>query len=178
MNELATFPNFLSLFRIPLALLLFVESPYVRFFAIIVAAITDFLDGFLARKVFKVTRVGTYLDPLTDKLFVFIALFVFFFENKLSLVQLGAFLLRDISLLLFVTTLLCVGSFRHFRVQSFLCGKITTFLQFILLLGISQNIQMQEYWYIALACFGVLSFAELLLRFRLYVQVREVQINE
>ena len=34
------------------------------------AAITDFLDGYLARKLNQITAFGTFLDPISDKIFV------------------------------------------------------------------------------------------------------------
>jgi CDP-diacylglycerol--glycerol-3-phosphate 3-phosphatidyltransferase len=47
----------------------------------LVVALTDWLDGYLARKLDQVTDLGKFLDPLVDKLLVFAPL--------LSLVELG-----------------------------------------------------------------------------------------
>lgn len=67
-------PNQLSLFRIALVpiiiLLLSIESYIARYIALmlfIIAAFTDFLDGYIARKEKIVTRLGKFLDPLADK---------------------------------------------------------------------------------------------------------------
>lgn len=38
----------------------------------ILAGLTDFLDGFIARKTDKVTELGKILDPLGDKVFLFL----------------------------------------------------------------------------------------------------------
>ncbi len=45
----------------------------------IIAAITDWLDGYLARKLNQITELGTFLDPLVDKVLT-IALFLLFIE--------------------------------------------------------------------------------------------------
>jgi CDP-diacylglycerol--glycerol-3-phosphate 3-phosphatidyltransferase len=72
----ANHPNGLTLIRIaiiPLIILLFSfpESPFMSFMAALtfsVAAFTDYLDGFLARRQGKVTFMGKAMDPVADKL--------------------------------------------------------------------------------------------------------------
>jgi CDP-diacylglycerol--glycerol-3-phosphate 3-phosphatidyltransferase len=76
-------PNALTLFRILLVPVLMKVQlgriPYGKFLAaaiFIVAALTDSLDGYIARKRKQVTRVGILLDPLADKLLITAALVI------------------------------------------------------------------------------------------------------
>lgn len=70
-------PNLLTLGRIaglPVLLgLLFVHQPWAAWTCLAlytIAAITDFLDGYLARASNQITAIGRFLDPISDKIFV------------------------------------------------------------------------------------------------------------
>lgn len=74
-------PNALTLFRIFLVPLLVVvlltrmpAKEYLALGVFLVAALTDLLDGWIARKLKKVTRLGMLLDPIADKILVSAAL--------------------------------------------------------------------------------------------------------
>jgi len=74
-------PNALTLFRIFLVPLLVVilltrmpAKEYVALGVFLVAALTDFLDGWIARRYKKVTTLGMLLDPIADKILVSAAL--------------------------------------------------------------------------------------------------------
>ncbi len=77
-------PNILTLMRLLAApgvavMFLYFARPYADWFALIlfvVAATTDWLDGYLARAWKQETKFGTMLDPIADKAMVVIALLV------------------------------------------------------------------------------------------------------
>jgi len=76
-----TFPMILTLLRIALipVLVLFFYLPYAwaslaAATVFILAAITDWLDGYLARRMGLMSELGAFLDPVADKLMVATAL--------------------------------------------------------------------------------------------------------
>ena len=92
--------NILTLTRAPLALAFLSSNVYLRLAAIALAMLTDTLDGYLARRTHTTTRLGTILDPLMDKFFVYFAITVFFINNQLSLLNMVFVLSRDFSLII------------------------------------------------------------------------------
>lgn len=83
-------PNKITLARIALiplfTVVFFLDSyiPYAKFISAMIfmlAAVTDFLDGFIARKNNQVTTLGKFLDPIADKLVVTIAMLLILFAD-------------------------------------------------------------------------------------------------
>ena len=64
-------PNLISLGRlllVPLAISLILEDSYwATFWVFVVAGVSDTLDGFIAKRFDRRTRLGALLDPLADK---------------------------------------------------------------------------------------------------------------
>ncbi len=72
MGRIKTFPNILTLIRIlflPFIVVLIVKGKFTfALFLFVISAITDFLDGYIARKSKSITSLGMLLDPIADKL--------------------------------------------------------------------------------------------------------------
>ncbi len=140
-------PNLLTIFRIILipvfVIILLVKIPYGDIIAagvFIVAALTDSLDGYLARKWKQVTTLGIILDPLADKMLITAAL--------ISLVELGrlsgwiaiVILAREFA----VTGLRTLKAEEGIIIPASSLGKIKTITQIVaVVLVISQNIYQQ-----------------------------------
>src|SRR5229473_3971087 len=95
-------PNSLTVFRILLtplfAILLFSESSFwkqISLLVYIVAALTDWYDGWVARKYGYVTRWGKFLDPLADKILSSVALFSFVALNLIDGWMVWIIVVRD-----------------------------------------------------------------------------------
>jgi cardiolipin synthase len=77
-SRIWTIPNLLSMLRLALVppfLVLIVVGDYVAaLIVLVVASFTDLLDGYLARRLHQVTRLGQLLDPAADRLYIFAAL--------------------------------------------------------------------------------------------------------
>lgn len=85
-------PNKLSslrIFLVPVMAILFIlDIPLNALWAVIVfciAAFTDFLDGYIARKYNMVTNLGKLLDPIADKLLILFGLFLIVEANILPI---------------------------------------------------------------------------------------------
>ena len=87
-----TLPNLLTILRLLAApgvavMFLYFNRPWADWFALslfVVAAVTDWLDGYLARSWKQETRLGAMLDPIADKAMVVIALAVILGYSSMS----------------------------------------------------------------------------------------------
>ena len=95
-------PNLLSFFRIlsvvPIIALFYFQFYYAAAGLFLVAAVTDFFDGFIARKFNQETDFGSLLDLIADKILVSSILiwFIFIFDNLLIFVSSYLIILREL----------------------------------------------------------------------------------
>ena len=158
-----TMPNIITLLRLPLALFFLQENVFWRIFALILAMLSDCLDGFIARRYDRISRAGTFLDPLADKIFVFFVLSVFLMEGKLHIWQAATMLCRDLSVLLFGIYLAWRGVLLKYQFRSIISGKIMTILQFTVLLALLLRIAIPEQLYFSFVILGLVALIELYL---------------
>ena len=89
--KFSNLPNYLTLFRvisIPVIIIAIIPQTYVSNWIAVslymLACITDFLDGYFARKLKLETRLGKFLDPIADKVLVTSVIFILVTINKIS----------------------------------------------------------------------------------------------
>ncbi len=156
-----TISNVLSLLRVPLAFVFLHDSPLYRCIAIVLAMLTDGLDGYFARKYRTTSQLGTILDPLMDKFFVVFALTIFILEGRLLPWQMAALLCRDFAIILFGLYLFFTNRWSEYQFRAIWCGKVTTALQFFVMLALSLNIAIPSYVYAIFVVLGIFALIEL-----------------
>lgn len=158
-----TLSNVLSLARAPLALLYLIAIPEVRITVVLLAILTDIVDGYLARRYKVTTKLGAILDPLMDKFFVFFILGILFFEGRILDWQVVAMLTRDISIITFGTFIFSLGRLKNYKYQSVYAGKLMTALQFSVIFLLSLHLVVPNFIYIIFFVLGPLVLFELFL---------------
>jgi CDP-diacylglycerol--glycerol-3-phosphate 3-phosphatidyltransferase/cardiolipin synthase len=128
-----TVADALTLVRLPLAVAFFLlPQPTARLTVLIVAAATDLLDGFLARRVGS-SRFGSFIDPVADKLFMLSAFLVVALSSRLAWYEIAGVLLRD--LVATVAFLVTLVSGRPTAIPARLGGKAVTVAQLLTLVA-------------------------------------------
>ena len=128
--------NILTLLRIaaiPVVVICFYSSiPYARPIAAVIfglAAITDWVDGWVARKYGQTSRFGEFLDPVADKLMVSIVLVMLvqadsgWFEDIIAMIIIG----REITISALREWMATIGERANVKVT--MAGKVKTALQ-------------------------------------------------
>ena len=131
---IAVTPNTLSLIRLALAAIFPAIAPGWRLPVVVIAAFTDWLDGFVARRWHVSSAAGQLLDALADKLFVLSVLVTMASTDLLDWWQLPVIIARDLAVgvvMLYVAMRRQWESLRRMVPRS--PGKVTTALQFLLL---------------------------------------------
>lgn len=110
---------------IPVFLFTVYQHPVFGAFIFIVASITDFLDGYLARRSGEVTKFGIILDPIADKFLVISALIVLVEMERLQAWIAIIIIVREF----LVTGLRVVALSKDIIIPAETGGKIKTTLQ-------------------------------------------------
>ncbi len=127
-----TLPNQLTILRMllsPVVVLILVSNiPYhyqIAFTVFFIASLTDFYDGWFARKYGYVSKWGAFLDPLADKILIISTLVAFVMLKYIKLWVVMVIVARDI----IVTILRIYGSVRKKPVVTSNLAKWKTFAQ-------------------------------------------------
>lgn len=127
-SRIVTVPNALSLFRlllIPVFLVLLLTQEYLTaLITLVVSSVTDFVDGFVARKFNQISRLGQLLDPAADRLFIFSTLIGLAWGGFVPWWLAGVIIARDL-LLIVVGVVLANHGFGPLPVHHL--GKMGTF---------------------------------------------------
>jgi cardiolipin synthase len=134
--ELRRLPNILSLSRLLLAVLFIPAGRGARIALIFLAAATDFLDGWLARRTNTTTRWGALVDPLADRIFVLVAIVTYVLKGELSVVESLLLLSRDIATAFGFFVARTVPRLRAVEFKARFPGKVVTVLQLVTLLAL------------------------------------------
>ena len=130
-------PNRLTVMRI-IAIpffIFFLMAPFVPFgkwiaFALfIVASLTDFLDGYIARKNNLITDFGKFADPLADKLLVCSALICLLALGKISYIIVLIIISRDF----IISGFRLVAASKGVVIAADWSGKVKTALQMVMI---------------------------------------------
>ena len=129
-------PNLLTTLRlfliIPISLLLLNQNYSWAVSLFLVAAISDGLDGFLAKKMNSVSTFGLIMDPIADKFLLVSIYIVLTYLGQIPVWLCVLIVVRDLSIIAAVTGYFFVGGSKIIKPS--LVSKANTFIQFILIL--------------------------------------------
>lgn len=131
-DKIWTVPNLITVFRvtfiIPIVILFIKGSPVyysAAFILVLVAYLTDSLDGFIARRTGQISKLGMIIDPISDKLISIAISLTLCILGKLPIYYFSIIAVRDI--------LILIGGIYAYRKKHVITlplvwGKINTFL--------------------------------------------------
>ncbi len=150
-NPIYNIPNMLTLLRIAaiplLSILLTSPTREAGFWAaalFAVASFTDWLDGYLARRMGIETVFGKFLDPIADKLIVMAALIMMLPFNRVPAWMVLVILGREI----IITGLRGIASTEGVVIPASNLGKFKTIFQIVAILGLL--LHYDYHWFFAI----------------------------
>jgi len=130
---LANWLTILRIFLIPVFVSLLVyRKPGLALLVFAAAALTDLLDGYVARRRGSQSRLGAFLDPIADKLLLTASFVTLTYLKALPFWITAVVISRDVILVVGVLVIQMIGARIYPRPTW--AGKVTTFLQILVVL--------------------------------------------
>lgn len=155
--NIPTLLTLLRIFIIPLVVICyylpFKWSHQVASGIFLLACVTDWLDGFLARRFAQMTKLGAFLDPIADKLLVVVILVVVVGENLIPLLAIPAAIIvaREVAISALREWMAELG--KRASVAVTFVAKIKTSLQMIALILLLWYLPGDNKWLLWLGTF-------------------------
>lgn len=127
-----TLANWITLSRIaavPLVIMLLPLQPWVAALGFGLISLTDFVDGYVARKMNQVTSLGKLLDPIADKILVITLLLYFVEKSRISYIFVALIIVRELA----VSALRTLAALDNKLIKADQLGKIKTVWQYVTL---------------------------------------------
>ncbi len=133
LRQLFTAPNQLTLIRliiIPFIIINIVDNNHrTALILLVIAGVSDGLDGLLARTLHQQTKLGQYLDPIADKLLLSTLFLVLSIIHRIPWKYTVLVFSRDLCIVITCAVLYATTTIRDFRPSIF--GKINTGAQVV-----------------------------------------------
>ncbi|HET9995235.1 MAG TPA: CDP-alcohol phosphatidyltransferase family protein [Candidatus Acidoferrum sp.] len=133
-----TVPNQITFLRLGFLPLFLILMSYERYkwalLVLVVAGLSDGIDGVLARVLNQRSALGAYLDPIADKLLLSSSFIILAFKHQIAWWLTILVLSRDILILTVAAVILLVSGYRPFPPS--ILGKLTTASQIILVFAL------------------------------------------
>ncbi len=137
-TQMRAAPNLLTMLRLfilPFLVINILDGRWRLAFALIMlAGLSDALDGLAARKFHQHTTLGLYLDPIADKLLLSTLFLVLTHVNEIPRYVTVLVFSRDLGILVIATLLFVTNTLRTFHPSIF--GKLNTVIQIVAVVGI------------------------------------------
>ncbi|OOB90269.1 CDP-alcohol phosphatidyltransferase family protein [Rathayibacter sp. VKM Ac-2630] len=112
-DRIWTVPNVLSMVRlalVPVFLVLVIEGEdALALLTLVVSSLTDYLDGWIARRFDQMTRLGRILDPAADRLYIFATVLGLAFRELVPWWLVAVLVARDLMLVVLAVILANTG---------------------------------------------------------------------
>jgi cardiolipin synthase (CMP-forming) len=133
-RRIFTVPNQITLLRLGFIPIFLILISYQRYqwalLVLVVAGLSDAVDGLLARKLNQHSSLGAYLDPIADKLLLSSSFIILAYKTRIAWWTAIIVLSRDILMLTVAIVIILISGYRPFPPS--ILGKLTTFFEIVL----------------------------------------------
>lgn len=146
-RRIFTVPNQITLLRLGFIPIFLILISYQRYewalLVLVVAGLSDAVDGLLARKLNQHSSLGAYLDPIADKLLLSSSFIILAYKTRIAWWTAIIVLSRDILMLTVAIVIILISGYRPFPPS--ILGKLTTFFEIVLVFTVVLTAAFPEF---------------------------------